>query len=488
MRQRAALIVIAIAGLASAATSASTPPPPDVVGVATGELLLTPDQPLVSVELVVHGNAAIGANSSTSFSLSPESIVAVDGGEPSGPSDPKASSVLFQVVPRDAAAGAQPPAWSNPLFGSWPVDCASGGPCDARFTFRAFLTDPSDGAQRVTWKATVENRTTAAVAVEPGAALTIDADPPAVAADAMASATATFDRITVSRDHPRSVHTVRFSAPFGPPDGDLAAGSLLRVTATASDGEPPPVRMFFRTPPDRAYEMSNYRTTVHNPFYACVGGATPCEGELQVIFEWSGGPVEREAIIEADLSAWLPRPEGVPADAVLDLSVVASEPDQSGAVMRASLSGVFEIDRDVSADGAIVDVVLDQQAVPQGRPTEGVARATLRTRVVGITPETGDPTVDDIDVRLGIDDAFPASFGAMPFIVGENETIGSPLLEVACQGRSQCPFAFAIGIGKRPDVKRTIRVEWVLDVELTLPDGAEFDPAAKIVLEVRPDP
>ena len=101
------------------------------------------------------------------------------------------------------------------------------------------------------------------------AALTIDAEPAAVAADAMALATVTFDRTTVSRDHPRAVHTVRFDAPFGPPAGDLAAGSLLRVIGTASDGEqPPPFRMIFRTPEYRAYEMPVNGATLYDPFYA----------------------------------------------------------------------------------------------------------------------------------------------------------------------------------------------------------------------------
>ena len=55
----------------------------------------------------------------------------------------------------------------------------------------------------------------------------------------------------------------------------------------------------------------------------------------------------------------------------------------------------------------------------------------------------------------------------MPIVVDETETIGSSLVEVACQGRSRCPFAFEIGIGKPSDAARTIRVEWVLEVEFS---------------------
>ena len=322
----------------------------------------------------------------------------------------------------------------------------------------------------------------------PDAALTIEATGPvAMAPDTMVSATAEFDRVTVSHDHPRSVQRVQFDAPFGPPAGDLAAGSLLRVTGTASDGEQPaPFKMIFQTPSYRPYEMPVNASTLYDPFNACVAGA-PCAGEYQVIFEWTGGPLDREAVIDADLSAWIPRPKDAPADAILDLSVTASEPDPPGGVLRASLSGVFEIDRD-SSNGAVIDAVLDQQAVPQGTTTAGVARATLRTRLVDMDPATGDPPVGEITVRLAAEGASRDSFGNMPFVVDETETIGSSLVDVACQGRSRCPFAFQIGVGKPIDAGRTIKVEWVLDVELTLADGAEFDPAAKLALEVRPDP
>jgi hypothetical protein len=245
--------------------------------------------------------------------------------------------------------------------------------------------------------------------------------------------------------------------------------------------------MKFQTPTDRAYEMPVNASNLYDPFSACVEAA-PCKGEYQVIFEWTGGPLDREAVIEADLSAWIPRPEDAPADAVLDLSVTASEPDRPGPVVRSSLSGVIELNGNRSGDGAVIDAVLDQQAVPQGKRTAGVARATLRTRVVDMDPATGDPPIGEINVRLGVEGVSQDGFGKMPFVVGATETIGSSLVEVSCQGRSRCPFAFAIGVGKPIDAARTIRVEWVLDVEFSAADGAKLDPAAKIVLEVRPHP
>ena len=91
----------------------------------------------------------------------------------------------------------------------------------------------------------------------------------------------------------------------------------------------------------------------------------------------------------------------------------------------------------------MIDAVLDQQAVPQGTTTAGVARATLRTRLVDMDPATGDPPVGEINVRLAVEGASQDSFGNMPFVVDETETIGSSLVDVACQGRSRCPFAFA---------------------------------------------
>ena len=432
------------------------------------------------MEFVVRGKAVAG--STTTFRVTPQSVLPEDGGAPG------ASSVLFHVVTQEDAAAAGPSVWSDQLYGTYPVSCAS-GPCDGRFTFRAFLTDPSDGARRVTWRATAETRNPAGVAVR--------------------ARFGAHDRCGRAGRHCGRHHDVgdrrlrpRHGLPRPPAIGARRCGSalrsarrlgiwppgrLLRVTGTASDGEQPaPFRMKFQTPTDRAYEMPVNGTTLYDPFSACVAGA-PCVGDYQVIFEWTGGPFDREAVIEADLSAWLPRPEDAPADADLDLSVTASEPDRPGPVVGASLSGVFEIDRDTS-QGAVIDAVLDQQAMPQGTVTEGVARATLRTRLVDMDPATGDPPIGEINVRLGVEGVSQDSFGKMPFVVGETETIGSSLVEVVCQGRSRCPFAFAIGVGKPIDAGRKIRVEWVLDVEVSVADGAEFDPAAKIVLEVRPDP
>lgn len=469
-RRVAVLLVFVIGGLASIATSPPPTPPPALTSEASGTIVVTKDEPIVSVDISVEANAGLraGGNSRTQVSI---------GGFGTDPSLTGQASMVA-ITPLDDAEIGSPVATAPSLLSRLDATCGVTGDCLRRYRITVMLIDPDVETASFKWNASAGTHITVdgvEKTTPPDADLDITAaEPVARGADAIAVVVTPTDQLRLDADHPRSIRTVTLRRPVGPALGvDPGAGAILRLVAPG-DNDPPSYQetmtatVFAGSEQVGSARGSGSNLSVPLSLAACEtdGG---CETELRVEFDWAGGDPEFGATVDWSILAWTMSPEGAADAGALGLTTgpgVDLGPDSQR--ISDVTTGTFEVTRSDSQVRATATVVLDTRGLPQGGPdVAGIIQATL------VASTDGDA---EKGVTLWMDGSYVEGNG------GDELTVVAAPVPVTCAPKSICSVTFDLSGGTS---QHDARFDWTLSVGLLLeppladPAGVTIDVATK---------
>jgi hypothetical protein len=348
--------------------------------------------------------------------------------------------------------------------------CPVGQPCGARIRLIAILVDPvGHPPVDVDYTATAEARFPSSTGPVPSATIDVNvSDVQSRSAASVGMTTTRREEIHVGPDMPRAVRTVHLSLPEGPPEDPTLLPNALIVTRELGEGTSYGPDVTVRSLVD-GQELTLPWAAATSPFANCVADA-PCETDLELVFDWNGGPVEGSSI-EWSLAVW----PGVGADEPRPAATIDTPaPDDvswDGPTLTSSTSGQASVARNGSAF-INLNAALDLTDVPQGvGDVEGLVRLTFRAMLA----PGADPAAK---VRLSIegnDIELPSP--------GETLTAYSRASDIICGGRSICQANVGFSVALHPgsaDVPEAT-VDWTADVEFLpfgsgeVPDGAQLD-------------
>ncbi|HEX2755489.1 MAG TPA: hypothetical protein VHM48_08500 [Candidatus Limnocylindrales bacterium] len=463
-RRLARLLVLLLAGLAVAGTSPSPPPPPLATAHAEGELHLTAERPIASVDVTIQANAVLrGLKGSVVTGQVASDPV---GSAPAGPA-------IVTIVPLDDPASSvslgSAPSVSVRLDAGCPPDDA----CARHYRITAVLVDPTAEDAVVSWHASAEFRSDGPE--RPSAApadgrLEVAADDvttrPAVE---LARASLAPETIHLDRDHPLASRDLEIDQPPGLAGAGAERTWLAFLTVTAPGapavaGDRPAIVQVGM--PGREQPLASGSIGRHPIYPDRCAGTTGCPTPLRLDAILPGGPgdLAKDVTWSIDLVAYGPVGAAPPEPLAARL-LGSTAIDPSAPRLTASETGAFDIAPRVPGRRNAT-VTLDATRLAQ---VDGPISGQLQLRFEVTTTSTGP--VQTLDLALGAGSSaggLGAAYESVPS--GRVDDLDSAVVAVECDGRSSCQVDIPFSVATQVDATANVHVAWKLTA-LWYPDA-----------------
>jgi hypothetical protein len=476
-RRLASFASLLFAAVATLGTSASPPPPPAMSDDAKGTLVVTPDEPVATVDVTVTANAAVQAapGSFTRVQIRAGAFTAGASGASGAITTIEAREVEAQTNSTPVNIGVLPQIGVTIDKACGPADCVR------HFRITTVLVDPTLKEARVDWVATIESRFGASGATgsaPPDGRLDIAAgEINTVTKASIVQAEARTKPIRLDGTHPRTVVTLDV---LRPPDGAVRSLGPLLVLELAGDtslgSSDAPVQVagvlgdvtvfggYLRPTPE--VMATNLPPGCDDP-----GG---CRSKLALTF--TRQPRAPETLdISWTLRGVAIAPEGGAAGPLSlgEPTTTTVSFEQPDLVARATGTATIGQGANVRLRGV---VTLDETAVAQGGPhVSGFLRATLTIT----TPSVAGAPTDALG--LSVDGSYGNSGPT-----GREVSASGQLHELTCGGRSRCDATIDAGAGLKAGVPGTVVATWTLEVQFVAADGVVVPPGAQLLVAATP--